>query len=195
MRLLLSVLLCGSLLLLVSDARELARRVFRRKTPEQSRRRALGGHGDLATAELVRIQPLCTRGLSSWRLISAAKERSLSGSTKWPEPLAAIKHDAETSHRTEAVRKIPPGAHKLRVECAGGLYVDKLVIKAIPELMHCGLGFDPAIKSYGKYDVEFLKQDILPNVTTLIVPPNRPSIRRLSTIGTAREKSWSPPCG
>ena len=48
--------------------------------------------------------------------------------------------------------------------------VDKLVVKAIPELIHCGLGFDPAIKSYGRYDMEFLKKDILPNVTTLIVP-------------------------
>jgi hypothetical protein len=91
-----------------------------------------------------------------------------------PEPLAVIKHAADASQRTEAVRNISPGAHKLRVACAGGIHVDKLVVKAIPELMHCGLGFDPAIKSYGKYDVEFLKQDILPNVTTLIVPPNRP---------------------
>jgi len=89
-----------------------------------------------------------------------------------PEPLAVIKHDADASQRTEAVRNISPGEHKLRVECEGGIHVDKVVVKAIPELMHCGLGFDPAIKSYGKYDLEFLKKDILPNVTTLIVPAN-----------------------
>src|SRR5207245_265933 len=45
-----------------------------------------------------------------------------------------------------------------------------ITVKAIPELMHCGLGFDPQIKSYGHYDMDFLKADILPNVTTLIVP-------------------------
>jgi len=89
-----------------------------------------------------------------------------------PEPLAVIKHDADASQRIEAVRNIAIGEHKLRVECAGGMHVDKVVIKAIPELMHCGLGFDPAIKSYGRYDLEFLKKDILPNVTTLIVRPN-----------------------
>jgi hypothetical protein len=89
-----------------------------------------------------------------------------------PEPLAFIKHDADISQPTEAVRNISPGEHRLKVECAGNIQVEKLVVKAIPELMHCGLGFDPAIKSYGKYDLEFLKKDILPNVTTLIVRPN-----------------------
>src|SRR5581483_10125854 len=39
-------------------------------------------------------------------------------------------------------------------------------------LIHCGLGYDPAIKSYGRYDLDFLKTDILPNVATLIVPHN-----------------------
>jgi hypothetical protein len=32
------------------------------------------------------------------------------------------------------------------------------------------LGFNSQIKSYGVYDLEFLKADILPNVTTLIIP-------------------------
>ena len=36
--------------------------------------------------------------------------------------------------------------------------------------MHCGLGFNSEIKAYGLYDWDFLKHDILPNVTTLIVP-------------------------
>src|SRR5262249_16412437 len=40
----------------------------------------------------------------------------------------------------------------------------------IPDLMHCGLGFNPAIKAFGLYDMDFLKKDVLPNITTLIVP-------------------------
>jgi hypothetical protein len=32
------------------------------------------------------------------------------------------------------------------------------------------LGYDPAIKSYGHYDLPFLEKEILPNVTTLVVP-------------------------
>src|SRR5215831_12411194 len=70
----------------------------------------------------------------------------------------------------EAVRHVARGEHRIRVDCSGGCRVDRLVVKAIPELMHCGLGFDPEIKSYGRYDMAFLRRDILPNVTTLIVP-------------------------
>ncbi|HEV8002031.1 MAG TPA: hypothetical protein VGP63_19235 [Planctomycetaceae bacterium] len=89
-----------------------------------------------------------------------------------PQPLALVEDDADASRHIEAVRNVSPGDHKLKLECARGIRVEKLVVKAIPELTHCGLGFDPAIKSYGKYDLEFLKKDILPNVTTLIVRAN-----------------------
>jgi hypothetical protein len=88
------------------------------------------------------------------------------------EPLAVVKGNAGTSERAEVVRNISSQEHKLKVECAGEIEVEKLVVKAIPELIHCGLGFNPAIKSYGKYDFAFLKKDILPNVTTLVVPHN-----------------------
>jgi hypothetical protein len=73
---------------------------------------------------------------------------------------------------SEAMRYVSKGAHTLRVECEGKISVERLAVKGIPELIHCGLGFNPEIKSYGVYDMNFLKADILPNVTTLIVPNN-----------------------
>jgi hypothetical protein len=72
----------------------------------------------------------------------------------------------------EAMRYVTQGRHQLQVECQGKTKVPRLVVRAIPELIHCGLGFDPAIKSYGHYDLDFLKKDILPNVTTMITPLN-----------------------
>lgn len=72
----------------------------------------------------------------------------------------------------EAMHYVAPGRHMLRLECSGAMACDQLTIRAVPELMHCGLGFNPQIKSYGLYDLAFLKRDILPNVTTLIVPSN-----------------------
>jgi hypothetical protein len=72
--------------------------------------------------------------------------------------------------RLEAMRYVTGGEHTIRVRVEGRGGLETLVVKAIPELIHCGLGFNPEIKSYGLYDLEFLKADILPNVTTLIVP-------------------------
>jgi hypothetical protein len=70
----------------------------------------------------------------------------------------------------EAMHHVTKGRHTLQVERAGTISLEHLTVKAIPELMHCGLGFNPQIKSFGLYDMNFLKRDILPNVTTLIVP-------------------------
>ena len=89
-----------------------------------------------------------------------------------------IAHDVEGGNVDEAFRFVAKGVHQIRVECEGDIRVERLVVKAIPELIHCGLGFDPAIKSYGHYDMEFLKKDILPNVTTLIVPTTSSCRRR-----------------
>src|SRR6266545_6577993 len=85
---------------------------------------------------------------------------------------AVIVHDAEGGPRREAMRYVTEGEHTIQLEGKGNSGVEKLVVKAIPELIHCGLGFNPEIKSYGLYDIDFLKADILPNVTTLIVPNN-----------------------
>jgi hypothetical protein len=72
----------------------------------------------------------------------------------------------------EAMHYVTKGAHTLQLADGSSAEIRKLEVRAIPELIHCGLGFDPQIKSYGVYDLDFLKRDVLPNVTTLIVPNN-----------------------
>lgn len=69
----------------------------------------------------------------------------------------------------EAMHHVVSGRHTLSVE-HGTSSLAHLTVKAIPELMHSGLGFEPQIKAYGPYDMPFLTRDILPNVTTLIIP-------------------------
>lgn len=81
-----------------------------------------------------------------------------------------IEHQTNTGDRLEAVRYVAKGKHTIQVEWRGEVTVEKLEVRAIPELIHCGLGFNPEIKSYGAYDMDFLKRDVLPNITTLIVP-------------------------
>lgn len=116
-----------------------------------------------------------TRAKAGWIFISAAYKGN--GVVKIVlDPATGgdvvIDHAADQGDRDERVRYISEGDHQIQVQCEGDIVVEELVVKAIPELIHCGLGFDPAIKSYGRYDMDFLKQDVLPNVTTFIVPHN-----------------------
>jgi hypothetical protein len=69
----------------------------------------------------------------------------------------------------EAMHCVSQGRHTLQIECHGAAVVEHLTVKAIPELIYCGLGFEPRIKTYGPYDLHFLKRDILPNITTTII--------------------------
>ena len=115
-----------------------------------------------------------TRPNEGWIFISAAHtgKGTFSVSLDDVPPGDAIVVSGPTaSNVAEAVRYVAKGEHKLRLDCQGEISVDRLVVKAIPELIDCGL-FDPALKSYGRYDMDFLRKDILPNITTLIVPSN-----------------------
>jgi hypothetical protein len=116
-----------------------------------------------------------TRPSAGWIFLSASTKGM--GSVKIVLDKASpvdtvIVHEAQGPNLDEAVRYVAKGEHQLQVDCEGDATVERLVVKAIPDLIHCGLGFNPAIKSYGLYDMDFLKKDILPNVTTLIVPSN-----------------------
>ena len=70
----------------------------------------------------------------------------------------------------EAMRHVIAGDHLLRAAAGSTATVDKITVKAIPELIYSGLGYNPQIKSFGTYDMAFLQRDVLPNITTLIIP-------------------------
>lgn len=92
-----------------------------------------------------------------------------------PRDTAVVISGNSSASPFDAFRRVAKGEHQVRVECSGGIHIDTLAVRAVPELIDCGL-FDPAIKGYGHYDMDFLKRDVLPNITTLIVPskPNLP---------------------
>jgi hypothetical protein len=83
---------------------------------------------------------------------------------------AVISQRAADAEHAEGVRYVKKGTHHVHVACQGTAQVERLVVKAIPDLIHSGLGFDPAIKAFGHYDMDFFKKDILQNATTLFVP-------------------------
>lgn len=70
----------------------------------------------------------------------------------------------------EAMRHVTAGDHLLRAAAGSTATVNRITVKAIPELIYSGLGYNPQIKSFGTYDMAFLQRDVLPNITTLIIP-------------------------
>ena len=116
-----------------------------------------------------------TRSSDGWTFISSTSDGTGMARVILDQGLRAdpvIVHEPGQGARREAMRYLSKGEHTVHVECTGDINLKKLAVVAIPELIHCGLGFNPEIKSYGLYDMDFLKPDILPNVTTLIVPNN-----------------------
>lgn len=79
-----------------------------------------------------------------------------------------IVHTEENAQTQEAMRFLPAGEHRLRVWQEGQAVVDSLVVRAIPELLYCKLGYDPWIKPHGPYDWRFLQKHILPHVNVII---------------------------
>ncbi len=116
-----------------------------------------------------------TRSAEGWIFISASYKgmgklriRLDDPLGKEPVVLFAAAGVPDRNQVAEAVRRVAHGEHTLRVDCAGDVRVDRLVVKSIPELVQCGLNTS-SIKSYGPFDLDFLRKDVLPNVTTLIV--------------------------
>ncbi|HTL17330.1 MAG TPA: hypothetical protein VL793_08840 [Patescibacteria group bacterium] len=70
----------------------------------------------------------------------------------------------------EAMRHVTAGNHVLRAAGGSTATIKKISVKAIPELIYSGLGYNPQIKSFGTYDMAFLQRDVLPNITTMIIP-------------------------
>jgi hypothetical protein len=110
-----------------------------------------------------------TRSSDGWVLIASTCQGTARVNL---DKETVIAHDSNGNPHHEAMRYVTKGNHTIQVEGQREFNVEKLDVRAIPELIHCGLGFNPEIKSYGLYDMDFLKADVLPNVTTLIVPNN-----------------------
>lgn len=125
--------------------------------------------GVIATAKEKRLNNFVSEWVNSASVTLFVFDRPYGGWIFLATPDGAILDDQAIAEG-EYLLYVSKGFHSVRVKSSES--GRRLIIRSIPELMHSGLGFDPQIKSYGKYDLEFLKKDILPNITTLIVPSN-----------------------
>jgi hypothetical protein len=64
----------------------------------------------------------------------------------------------------ESMRWVAKGERRLQVAAPG---IERLVVRAIPELVYAAFGADPHVQEYGKYDWEFLAKHVLPNINVM----------------------------
>jgi hypothetical protein len=112
-----------------------------------------------------------TRPRDGWIFISAATsgggEAKLALDANEQDPIL-LSGGSGPDH--EAMRHVTAGNHVVGAATGSAATIKKITVKAIPDLMYSGLGFNPHIKSFGTYDLAFLQRDVLPNITTLIIP-------------------------
>jgi len=68
----------------------------------------------------------------------------------------------------ESMRFVSKGPHQLSTKPAGSGKLEHLVVRAVPELVYSKFGADPHVREYGKYDWEFLKKHVLPNINVMV---------------------------
>ena len=79
-----------------------------------------------------------------------------------------IVHTPGTPETREAMRFLGAGKHRLRIFGEGRASLQRLIVRSVPEILYCKLGYNPWVSRFGPYDWEFLQKHILPQVNTIV---------------------------
>jgi len=92
-----------------------------------------------------------------------------------PQEEAVLVHESGQSATLEAMRHLSAGEHTLNIYCEGGAALNSLIVRAIPELLHAGIGYRAWLQNYGPYTMEYLDRvGMLDNLNVLIIRNERP---------------------
>jgi hypothetical protein len=100
-----------------------------------------------------------------------------------PEGEGGTLYGIEKDGTLEFMRQLPSGTYQLRINGEGGSGRSSIVVRAIPELIYTGLGYDcvtradrssPWLESYGPYDWEFLENINLTENVNVILERGKP---------------------
>jgi hypothetical protein len=77
-------------------------------------------------------------------------------------------HEKTGAETQEGMRYLPAGQYKARVQTEGAAALEKLVVRAIPELSFCKFQYNPFISPLGPYDWAFVQKHIATNVNCIV---------------------------
>lgn len=87
------------------------------------------------------------------------------------EKQAVVRLAAEGPGAGETMRKLPPGRHEICLGLKGNPGVNRLTVRAVPEIICASYRYDSRIgKQFGVFDWEFLNRHVLPHINTLNGP-------------------------
>jgi hypothetical protein len=124
--------------------------------------------GEGATAEYPFVNPR-----DGWIFVSSMADAA-GGDVIVSVPSAASRNVLST-HRAgqpatqEAMRFLPIGPHRIRVECSGRSRCKRLIIRAIPEMLYSNFESHSQVAEYPKFTWDWLRQaGLLDNLTTIV---------------------------
>jgi|GEM_PF-339180 len=136
-------------------------------------------------AELLDVTPVDNPSQKEWSFtnpregwVFIASTAKVKGSEKlWitidkaPKEQAVIVHQATPSDDPsyeEAMCYLSAGEHTVGFWKEGQPTVERIIVRAIPELIFCKFQYNPHISPHGPYDWAFLKRHVLPHVNTIV---------------------------
>ena len=84
-----------------------------------------------------------------------------------PVPTPVLFELSKDEATREAMRRLPKGEYKLMLKSEGAVRLDRLVVRAIPELLFYKVPSLTHCRDYGSYDWNFLAKDVLPNLNAV----------------------------
>ncbi|MDZ4858378.1 MAG: LamG domain-containing protein [Candidatus Hydrogenedentes bacterium] len=82
---------------------------------------------------------------------------------------AAIAMTSQSASPGETMCFLPEGEGTLQIRCEGKPVIQRIIVRSIPELMFCGYPTGGGkVEGYGAYDFDFLREDVLPNISGIV---------------------------
>jgi len=107
---------------------------------------------------------------------------------------AVIVSTGRDTKPVEAMRHLSAGEHTLVCFCDKDAEIEKLIVRAIPELIYSTFGHGALITEHGPYDWDFLEEHILRNVNAIVTWIDPPVPDFLITDWKRQGKKWIGTC-
>jgi len=79
-----------------------------------------------------------------------------------------LTHEAGGSTLKEAMRFLRAGEYRLTCHREGDAALERVTLRAVPELIFCKYQYDPLVPPHGPYDWTFLEKHVLTNVNCIV---------------------------